>query len=339
MLEKRVGASPSVLVTGSTGFVGSSIVEALVAKGFRVRAFVRKTSGLERLEHLDVEIFVGDIADLVTLKPAFDGMDYVVHAAADTAGSVEGGRLNTILGTKHILALSQQCRIKKLVYISSCSVYGVADFEKGTVVNENSALERMPASRGAYSNAKIQAEKIVLQAMQEGAFPIVCLRPGTVYGPGGKMYPPIMGVSCGRKIFFTIGGGRLVLPLVFVSNIADAVRVVVEKEESNGNIYNVIDPYQFNKKQYVERLVKIIYPKAKHIYLPYSILYFIVSLQEKVFKLIGSEPLLTTYRLEASQKEVVYDGNKIRRELEWIPPLSLEDALKRIIKYERPSRD
>jgi len=108
--EKKTDKSSSVLVTGSTGFLGSRIVETLMVKGFKVRAFVRKTSKLDKLKSLGVELSVGDIADLASLRIAFEGMDYVVHAAADTVGSVEGGRISTIHGTENVLALCKEYR-------------------------------------------------------------------------------------------------------------------------------------------------------------------------------------------------------------------------------------
>ena len=333
-MNKKNKVTSSVLVTGSTGFLGSKIVEKLISNGFKLRAFVLKTSNINKLKNLDVEICVGNIADLASLKLAFEGIDYVVHAAADTTGSVEGGRVNTIQGTENVLELCKEYGVKKLVYISSCNVYGVTDYQKGYVVTEGSSLERSPEARGAYSNAKFQAEKLVLQAIAENYYPIICLRPGTIYGPGGNIYTPMMGFSFWSKIFLTIGDGKFVLPLVYIDNVADAVRVVLEKVESDGKVYNLIDPYQLNKKQYIERLMKKVYPQAKFLYLPYSILYIIVYFQEVLFKLIGRSPFLTRYRLESSQKKTVYSGKKICKELDWTPPVSMDDALNNMIEYE-----
>ncbi len=335
MNEKQINKSPAVLVTGSTGFLGSKIVEILMDRGFNVRAFVRKTSKLEKLKSLGVDICVGDIADLDSMRPAFDGMDYIVHAAADTVGSVEGGRASTIQGTENVLTLCKEYRVKKLVYISSCSVYGLADYKKGDVVTEESSLERLPEARGAYSNAKFQAEKVVLQAMAENVCSIVCLRAGTIYGPGGEIYTPMMGFSLGRKIFLTIGDGRFILPLVYIDNVADAVRAVLEKEESNGKVYNLIDPYQLTKKQYIKQLMKKIYPWALFINFPYTFLYMSIYFYELLMKIIGKEPFLTRYRLESSQKQVVYDGTKICRELDWVAPVSLDNALNNVVENEK----
>ena len=74
--------------------------------------------------------------------------------------------------------------------------------------------------------------------------------------------------------------------------------------------------------------------KAKFFYLPYSILYIIVYFQEVLFKIIGRTPILTRYRLKSSQKKIVYNGEKIYRELNWTPPVSLDDALNNMLEYE-----
>ena len=180
------------------------------------------------------------------------------------------------------------------------------------MVTEESSLERLPEARGAYSNAKFQAEKVILQTMAENVYPIVCLRPGTIYGPGGEIYTPMMGFSFGRKMFLTFGGGRFVLPLVYIDNVADAVRVTLEKEESNGKVYNLIDSYQLSKKQYINRLMKKIYPRAIFINFPYTFLYMVVCFYELLMGTLGKKPFLTRYRLEASQNQVIYEGKKIR---------------------------
>ena len=124
------------------------------------------------------------------------------------------------------------------------------------------------------------------------------------------------------------------MPLVYIDNVTDAVRVALETEESGNKVYNVIDPYQLTKKQYIERVVKGIFPRAIFLNLPYTLLYVIVYFQEILFKLIGRAPYLSRYRLESSQKEIVYDGKKICRELNWIPPVPVDVALNNVIEYE-----
>ncbi|BBO67254.1 dTDP-4-dehydrorhamnose 3,5-epimerase [Desulfosarcina alkanivorans] len=323
----------SVLVTGSTGFLGSRVVERLINERFKVRAFVRPTSRADKIKKLGAELCVGDVKDVSSLKAAFKGVDFVVHAAADTDGSVDGGQRITVQGTLSVLKLCKKNTIEKLVYISSCNVYDVFNRKKGDVITEDSPLEEMPFERGAYSYAKFQAEKAIRHAIKEDAFPIVCLRPGTIFGPDGEIYSPMMGFSVGRKVFITIGDGKFVLPLVYVDNVADAICVALQKKEANNQIYNLIDPHRLTKKEYIEVLLEKIYPRAIFLYLPYPILYLLVYLQEILFKAFRIKPFLTRYRLESSQKKVIYDGRKISRELEWKYPVSLDDALQNIINH------
>ncbi len=124
------GLSKNIVVTGATGFLGRSVVKMLVAKGYRVCALARKQSNVELLKELGVEIYYGDIGDRDSIESAFHNIDFVVHAAADTAGDKEGGDKNTIQGTQNIVDLCRQYSVKKLIYISSCSVYGVVDYKK-----------------------------------------------------------------------------------------------------------------------------------------------------------------------------------------------------------------
>lgn len=327
--------SPTVLVTGAPGFLGRRLVEELACKGYNVRALARKLSNIEPLSSLNLEIFFGDVGSEDSLRAAFEGIEYVIHAAADTGGSEEEGKLSTIRGTRNILALCEQFRVKKLVYISSCSVYGVGDYSDGQIVSEESSLERFPEKRGYYSHAKLEAEQLVTSAMERNAFPIVCLRPGTIYGPGGDIYTPMMGFSIGNKFFAVIGDGRFVLPLVYLDNLVDSIVAAMNNHESTNKIYNVVDPVKVTKKDYISGLVKKLYPDSCAIYIPFTVIKMMVFFQEKLFQAIGRRPFLTRYRLIASQRPILYDVSKIIDELAWAPPVSVEEAFDNLIEYEK----
>jgi nucleoside-diphosphate-sugar epimerase len=225
--------------------------------------------------------------------------------------------------------------VKKLIYISSCSVYGVADYKQGHVVTEESALERFPERRGHYSLAKLKAEQLVTEAIKEKRLPIVCLRPGTYFGPGGDIFTPMMGFAVSHKLFIIIGKGDFSLPLVSIDNLVDAIIMVMQKSEGIGKVYNVVDSNPPTKKQYVESFLKKLYPNAKYIYLPYSMFYGIVYLQEIMINMLKRSPFLTRYRLVSSQKKISYDSSRIRNELKWTPPATMQDAYEKVIHYER----
>ncbi len=328
-------AGMTVLVTGASGFLGSRTVEVLSEQGCSVHALVRKTSRIDHLHLPNVTIFYGDVAESESLKSAFDGIDYVIHTAADTGGTEAGGRHVTIHGTSNILECCVSSKVKKLVYISSCSVYGVTAYKDGQLVDENMAMEHVPEQRGAYSWAKLEAEKLVARFMEQEKIPVVCLRPGTIYGPGGAVYSPMVGFSLGCRIFVIIGDGESILPLVYIDSLVAAIILSLTNENSNGQIYNVVDLDRVNKKRYMDKLIRRLYPRSKCFYLSYGLLYFLVMIQERLLTALKREPVLTCYRLNASQKPIVYDVTKIVKDLKWQPVVSFDEAVANFIDYER----
>lgn len=327
----------TVLVTGASGFLGSRTVTILSERGCSVHALVRKTSRTDHLCLTNVTIFQGDIAEVESLRPAFEGVQHVIHAAADTRGNEDAGKLSTIQGTQNILALCEEYRVKKLIYISSCSVYGVFDYKQGKLITEDSSLERFPEKRGPYSHAKFRAEQLITRAIKNSAVPIVCLRPGTIYGPGGDVYSPMIGFALARKLFVVIGSSNFILPLVYLDNMVEAIIVAMNNHNSANKIYNVVDPEKVTKKDYMEGLVKKLFPTSFTIYVPFNILKILVSVQEKLFSTLKWQPILTTYRLVSSQNPIVYDSSKIRKDLNWKPLVTVESAFNNLIQYANSS--
>lgn len=326
-----------VLVTGGSGFLGRKVIERLVVDGYPVRVLARKLARVEPLVALGAEVVWGDVADLPSFDRAVAGCDVVVHLAAGTSGTERDSETATLQGTRNLLELCERHKPRKLVYISSCSVYGVTEARSGARITETSPLERHPERRGSYSASKQEADQYVSEYMRSGGVPVTILRPGTIYGPGGDVYTPLMGFSAG-SLYVVIGMGGFVLPFVHVENVADAIAQCIEKPQSNGEIFNVIDPEPLTKRDYMNRVIRKIDPSARVVYLPFSVLFAITWFQEMAFALMKWRPVLTRYRLVSSQKRVRYDGGKIMSRLGWRSRLSLRDALDRLVTSERAKR-
>ena len=324
-----------VIVTGGTGFLGKRLVELLVKEGYPVRVLARKLSNIEPLRKLGVEVFFGDVADKDSLNTAMKGVKLVVHAAAGTSGSKKDSETGTIQGTQNVLKLCEEHKIQKLIYISSCSVYGVADYKEGQSVTEDSSLEKLPLERGSYSASKQQAESFVIDAMKNMGAPVVILRPGTIYGPGGDIFTPMLGFSAMNKIFVVIGNGKFELPFVYVDNLVDAIIKAIQDDKANNQVFNVIDSERINKREYMNKLIKKLHPKAFIFYFPYKLLYFIIYAQEILCKVLKRPPFLTRYRLISSQKNISYDNSKIINTLNWSPAVTIDEALNALLEFER----
>jgi nucleoside-diphosphate-sugar epimerase len=158
------------LVTGANGFIGSHLCEALVAKGWDVRALVRRNSNLQWLRGVPVKLHVGEVTEPQSLADAVKGVDYVFHCAAivKARGSGQFTRVN-VGGTRNVLEACVQHAgaLKMFVLFSSISALGPNDRSEGPV--------------SQYGASKLAAEGVVAEFA--GRVPVAILRLPPVYGP------------------------------------------------------------------------------------------------------------------------------------------------------------
>lgn len=324
-----------ILLTGATGFLGGHLLEKLLESGYQIRALVRKKSALKGLKDNQVELFKGDLGDKKTLQGIMDGIDVVIHAGACTGGSWQDYQKSTIDGTKHILELANSSSVKKVIYVSSIDVYGINRVGKDALVNEATPIEQLPGNVGFYAKSKIISERLVEEFRKKAKFEIAVVRPGIIYGPGRatSLLPHIGFSLLGGKLFLKIGKGRKFLPLTYVDNTTAAIVELFVNKNANGQIYNIIDPKKIKQKEYLEYYFKLKGIRSIKIPIPYSIFLGFAFLCEKLARVpgIGKYFGLTRYKLNAKFKRVQYDGSKIMRQLNWSPPVKLEEGLRKYL--------
>lgn len=172
------------LVTGGAGFIGSHIVEALVARGDRVRVFDNLSTGHRaNVEQFgkDVELVEGDLTDYDAVAKAVRGVEVVFHQAAlaSVPRSVERP-LDThaacVTGTLNLLDAARRGGVRRLVYAASSSAYGDQPFASKREVD-------LPAPISPYGVAKLAAEYYCQAFAHTYKFETVCLRYFNVFGP------------------------------------------------------------------------------------------------------------------------------------------------------------
>jgi len=207
----------TVLVTGATGFIGSSLCRGLTEAGYRVRALHRPTSDLTALRGLTVEPVVGDILDPASLQPAVAGADLVFHAAArsdywkNPRGVVEAA----VTGTANVVEAARAAAVRRLVLTSSVAALGIP--KAGQPLTERDTFGLRPGEF-PYGYGKFVAEGEALRRAGD-SLEVVIVNPAVVLGPGdvhqisGSL---VIEAARGRTIVWMEGGINLV-------HIADVV--------------------------------------------------------------------------------------------------------------------
>lgn len=236
------------LVTGGAGFIGSHLVDALLAKGRRVRVLDSFVIGRrENLAQHDgngaLEIIKADVADKAAVMASCAGVERVFHLAAraDIVPSIQEPeayfRAN-VDGTFAVLEAARQHRAKRFVYVASSSCYGVPDVYP--------TPETAPADpRYPYALTKYLGEQLVQHWAQVYQLPAVSLRFFNVYGPRARTsgtYGAVFGVFLAQllagKPLTVVGDGEQTRDFTFVSDVVDALQVAAGSNVSN-EIYNV----------------------------------------------------------------------------------------------------
>ena len=173
------------------------------------------------------------------------------HVGAGMRGGTEAFESGTVWGTKNVVASCLRHGIRRLVYVSSLSVLDHAGHKKGVPITESSPLEPHPELRGAYSQTKLIAENLVLDAIRDRNLPAVILRPGQIFGPGAEKTPPsgVIGLA-GR--WLVMGSGQLPLNLVYIEDAVDALLLAATKPDVSGRVFQLVDPATLTQREYIE---------------------------------------------------------------------------------------
>ena len=325
-----------VLITGATGFLGTALVERLLARGEKdVRCFLRSGSPRGRLDALArqypearLELHVGSLSSKDSAARALEGVSVVYHLAASLLGAAADIFLNTVVASKHLLeAISAAGRPIKVVLVSSFGVYGVADLPRGALVDESTPLEQHPERRDLYSQAKLRQEKLFREYQARCGFPLVVLRPGVIYGPRGSRVSARIGLEL-MGMFLYLGGDNM-LPLTYVDNCAEAIAVAGQSEQADGQTYNVVDDDLPTCRQYLARYRKEVKP-LRVVPIPYPAMRAIsVAVQRYHTFSRGQLPaIFTPYKTATSWGGNRFDNTKLKG-LGWKPLVATDEGVRR----------
>ncbi|MER7756276.1 NAD(P)-dependent oxidoreductase [Kitasatospora sp. NPDC097643] len=198
----------TVALTGATGFIGSAVLTALVARGARVRALTRRARGEQVADGRGGARWIpGDLADEGALAALCEGADVLLHLASRVAGTTAECEAVNLHGTAAVTAAAARAGIGRIVHLSTAAVYGVGP-HAGITVDEVP-----PAPLSEASRTRLLGERHALAA---GA---VVLRPGLVTGEGDRWVVPAL-AELVRRVPALWEGGEARLSLVDRTDLA-----------------------------------------------------------------------------------------------------------------------
>jgi NAD dependent epimerase/dehydratase len=308
-----------VLVTGSDGFIGSHLVEALLEEGYNVKAFVLYNSfnlwgwldTFSKEKQNSIEVFAGDVRDSNGVRRATQGVDIVFHLAAligipFSYYSPESYIDTNVKGTLNILQACKDYDIGKVIVTSTSEVYGTA---QSVPIDEKHPLQ----GQSPYSASKIGADKIAESFYRSFGTPVVIARPFNTYGPrqsARAVIPTIITQLLNGNKTVKLGSMFPTRDLNYVTDICRGLIALATCEKATGKEINIGSGKEISIWELAKMIIAYVNPDAQ-----------VVSDVARI-------------RPKKSEVERLLCDNTLMNKLTgWKPQFTLEEGLKRTIEW------
>lgn len=280
-------------------------------------------------------MFLGDVRRLEDVSAAADGMQVIIHLAAGMKGSREFMVDTCVRGTQNVAAAAVSHGVKRVIYMSSFSVYDSAQLHDGEDITETSPLEEQPESRGAYSLGKRCAEDIALSHLTDSTTPWTILRPSLIVGQGRDLFAPV-GTKVGNTLV-CFGHSRKRLLLVHVEDVATAVLQLLQHKRTQGQVYTLSHP-PITVREYVNTCIRRSSSQdLRVIYVPYFVARLGSWMATLVQKLTHLGPSINRRRLLSLYRDVGANSTLLQQHTGWQPVSALLERLWREAERQVPA--
>ena len=305
-----------ILVTGSSGFIGSHLVEYLVKKKYKVIAFDRYNSNNNYgwLENSDykkkIQFILGDIRDYDSVNKAMKGCQSVMHLAAligipYSYISPTAYIKTNVEGTLNVLESAKNLKLKQVIITSTSEVYGTATKKK---LSENDELK----AQSPYAASKIAADQLALSYYRSFGLPVKIIRPFNTFGPrqSARAVIPTIITQALLKNKIKIGNLHATRDFLYVEDLCAAYEKILKSKKLLGEVINVGVDSEISIKNLILKISKIL-----------------------KIKLI---PVVEKRRVRPQKSEVLRlkcDNTKIKRMTNWKPKYDLDEGLNKLIRW------
>jgi nucleoside-diphosphate-sugar epimerase len=319
---------PIAVVTGANGFVGSHLVDVLIAKGFTVRCIVRESSNLRWLEGKDVEVHKCGLFDKVGLSKALRDAKYVFHVAGVVKAKNENGYFKGNVETTRTLleaALENKNSIKRFLVLSSQTVTGPS--LDGKPVTEETECKPITT----YGRSKYEQEKLALSYCDK--LPVTICRAPAVYGERDTEIF-IYFQNFAKGLTTTIGFDKKVLSLIHAADLVEGFYKAAVSENTSGKVYFISSEKFYGWDEVNAVTSKVLNKKVIKIPVPHFAVYTIAAIAQ-FFSMFSSQA--ATLNLEKAkdiaQHAWICDTSKAMNDFGYRQNISIEEGIKRTVDW------
>jgi nucleoside-diphosphate-sugar epimerase len=318
-----------VLVTGGHGFVGSHLVEALLARGDRVRCLSRRAGASSSLAGKDVEVVPGDVRDAGAVERGVRGADEVYHLAALTRSLTEREmRAVNVGGTARLLAAAlREGLAGRFVLCSSLAASGPS--RDGRPRTEDAPC----APVTWYGRSKLEAERIVLAAADR--LPVTVARPPSVYGPRERDLLAIFR-AVARGFAPRMEPSPRTISLVYATDLAEGLVALAGSPDARGGTFFLAHEETIAPEALTAAIARALGRAGRPLRIAPGVVGLLGRLAELGSQLTGAPALLSRQRLvDLREEHWTCSPERAFRVVGWRARTSLADGLARTAAWYR----
>jgi len=316
-----------VLITGGTGFIGSRLALRCLSTGYAVRVLGQENTDAEsanrkRIEKEGAEVLLGSVTDAHRLPEILEGIDVVYHlAAAQHEVNIPDQRFREInvQGTVNLFEAGARAGVNRIVHGSTIGVYGEA---MDGLIDEQTP----PRPDNIYGRSKLEGEAAALSFKER--IPVSVVRIPETYGPGDrrllKLYRAIR-----KGVFVMIGQGKNLHHPIYIDDLIDALFLVAEKPEAEGEVFVVAGAGPVSTDEMVAAIAAALGARPPRVRVPLSPFLLAAAAMEKAFQPFGMKPPLHRRRMDFFRKSFAFSLEKAKARIGFRPKTSFREGAAR----------
>jgi nucleoside-diphosphate-sugar epimerase len=323
-----------ILITGSSGFIGQSLAKYLSQLDKIVCGTIRSDNSF--LPNTKIEyVYVGDISIKPNWKDILNDVDCVIHcagkahvmkAAANDLSEIY--RSVNVDGTKQLAEQAAEAQVKRLIFLSSIKVNGEStkNYHIDKFLNDQKKSvfthKDLANPKDLYAKSKLEAEKVLWEISSRTGLEVVVVRLPLVYGNGskGNLARLVKLVKSGIPLPFSIVNNQR--SMIGIDNLVDLLNHCIDNPNASGKTFLASDGKDLSTPELIKLIALSMEKKASLFPVPIFLLKFlglIFGKRDEISRLAGSLRI---------------DNNYTKKTLNWTPPISVEEGIRRMVKGE-----